>query len=638
MPIAKKAKSTITPVEMNIGDTVAFTLLNGFTNRIELTGCSASIVETNKKDLTTDFPAGGTLLRMDADILINGFPMKLRRFVGCQESFYEPYIINGMQLWFDAARCLFDIIQENHGECMPLKDVRFVLADNSMPVCPEELSVWCDLYGKDRIDISDCYDGDDCFLGAYHGASAHGGLDINHPGGTPIYAPFSLDDQYYFNSLKSGDNNNRWRGVRHWNDETTWAIQVHHIGIPLVKEYIPVGNGAEIAKGAMVFVGSHEHSHFAFKVYEDGYEYILDPWILFRQMFKRIRGDNLSISIKPKCCILGEQIYMEAQGAPEDAKLFWKISDGSCYFGRSIKHAFTRSGIHSILLYAKGKDRPLCTLQYITVMGRGRDVSYPRLSIEAEDRGFANLQHPFTLTFGEPVCMPNVLDISVFETEKRVFYKTIKLNNNSPLPFTPDDCTFECSAGFIEIVIKDPANMIYQVKVDTRNLEGNEYLERIDIKSSILNGSQTIWVKVNILPDDESDTVICSCTDRNFWKTGYTLVGHKFRHWHTSRGYSGIYLTNGPDKDKEVKAVFQPVLKAGRYKVGFTKHDKLDRHSIIRIRVTSKDGVREIDYIPKEDLEIGEFAFDSGNDGRVEILTGECTGPAIIDAVYFKRV
>ncbi len=132
MPIAKKAKSTITPVEMNIGDTVAFTLLNGFTNRIELTGCSASIVETNKKDLTTDFPAGGTLLRMDADILINGFPMKLRRFVGCQESFYEPYIINGMQLWFDAARCLFDIIQENHGECMPLKDVRFVLADNSM--------------------------------------------------------------------------------------------------------------------------------------------------------------------------------------------------------------------------------------------------------------------------------------------------------------------------------------------------------------------------------------------------------------------------------------------------------------------------------------------------------------------------
>ena len=67
-------------------------------------------------------------------------------------------------------------------------------------------------------------------------------------------------------------------------------------------------------------------------------------------------------------------------------------------------------------------------------MGRGRDVSYPRLSIEAEDRGFTRLAASFTLTFGEPVCMPNVLDISVFETEKRVFYKTIKLNNNSPCP------------------------------------------------------------------------------------------------------------------------------------------------------------------------------------------------------------
>ena len=636
MLIGKKAKNTITPIEMNIGDTIVFTLLNGFTNKIELISSNSTIVETNKKDLTTDYPAGGTLLRIDASVLINGFPMNLRRFIGSQESFYEPYVINGMQLWFDAAKCIFDIIQENHGECKPKKDVRFVLADATMPVCPEELSNWCELYGQNKIDIADCYDADDCYLGAYYGASAHGGLDINHPEGTPIYAPFRLDDQYYFNSLKNGDKNNRWRGVRHWNGETTWVIQVHHTGIPLVDEYIPIENGTEIAKGAMVFVGSHNHSHFVFKIYEDGYEYIVDPWILFHQMFINAKEDYLSISIKPTCCISGEKIYFEAVGASKDAELFWKMSDGSCYYGNSVKHVFTKPDIYSVLLYAKDKNGVSCSLQYITVMGK--EITSPRLSLEAEDRGFVQLQHPYTMTFGEVIDMPNVLDIAAFETEKRIFYKTFKLNNNSPLPFPIENCSIECSSDFISIESIDAENMVCKIKVDTTGLDNREYLEKVDIKCNMLNGNQTIWIKVNILPEINSDTVICSCTDKEFWKTGYTLVGHKFNNWYTSKGYNNIYLTNGYDLNKEIKAVFQPVLKAGKYKVGFYKHDKLDRLSIIKIKVKEKYGVKLINYIPKGKLDIGEFTFDAGNEGRVEILTGECVGPVIIDAMYFKKI
>ena len=33
-------------------------------------------------------------------------------------------------------------------------------------------------------------------------------------------------------------------------------------------------------------VGSHEHSHFIFRVRDHDDEIMLDPWILFRQMYR----------------------------------------------------------------------------------------------------------------------------------------------------------------------------------------------------------------------------------------------------------------------------------------------------------------------------------------------------------------
>ena len=65
----------------------------------------------------------------------------------------------------------------------------------------------------------------------------------------------------------------------------------------------------------MVFVGSHEHSHLLSRFMRTVTN-ILDHGYFSARCLKN-KGDNLSISIKPKCCILGEQIYMEAQGAPK---------------------------------------------------------------------------------------------------------------------------------------------------------------------------------------------------------------------------------------------------------------------------------------------------------------------------------
>ena len=36
-------------------------------------------------------------------------------------------------------------------------------------------------------------------------------------------------------------------------------------------------------------VGAHEHTHFMFRVLDQGGDYLLDPWILFWEMFRQQR-------------------------------------------------------------------------------------------------------------------------------------------------------------------------------------------------------------------------------------------------------------------------------------------------------------------------------------------------------------
>src|SRR5437763_1313242 len=79
----------------------------------------------------------------------------------------------------------------------------------------------------------------------------------------------------------AGFNNNRWRGVRRWPDGSEWWLQTHHLIQMLVPERTPLKAGTPYATTAGVFVGAHEHTHFMFRVMDQGGEYWLDPWILF---------------------------------------------------------------------------------------------------------------------------------------------------------------------------------------------------------------------------------------------------------------------------------------------------------------------------------------------------------------------
>jgi hypothetical protein len=260
---------------------------------LEETG--AQVISTTLKRLLVEENAAKTLYRFWAKIKVNGESHTLEREIPSRKSFYEPWLIAGMRVWLDAVDDIFAFLTETHAPCRttpsakatakgpPFKEARFAVQDATLRICPEQLHYWCPLPER-GLTIDQCYRGEDCWLGPYNGSSAHGGLDINHEPGTPLWAPIDLDNQFYFNSLEMGHNNNRWRGIRRWDNGAEWILQAHHMTELTVPERQPLKRGQQFAKGAGVLSGAAHHSHFVFKVHDDGQTILLDPWILFWQM------------------------------------------------------------------------------------------------------------------------------------------------------------------------------------------------------------------------------------------------------------------------------------------------------------------------------------------------------------------
>ena len=291
----KQAGPTLHAVELNHGEALEFVHGGQERWRLELLDTGAEIVTTTLQAPKVAEPGAKTVYRFWADAKINGTQIRLDREVGTQASFYEPWVIDGVRLWLDAVDGIFDFMLEKHSPCRPnenasvslpdRKQARFALQEAALRICPERLHPWCPL-PPGGLRIEDCYRGEDCWMGPYDGADAHGGLDINHPAGTPLFAPISLDEQFLYNSTGMGHNNNRWRGMRRWPDGSEWVLTSCHMIDLTVPEHTPMEAGRQYANGAGVWVGCHEHSHFAFAVYDCGELIRLDPWILFWQMYQ----------------------------------------------------------------------------------------------------------------------------------------------------------------------------------------------------------------------------------------------------------------------------------------------------------------------------------------------------------------
>lgn len=279
------ARETLTAVEMNRGDVLEFCLASGSCARLELISTEAHVFRTTLKQIGVEEAAARTDYRFSCVLRLNGREHVLEREVSTQKSFYEPWVIDGVRIWLDAVDGIFQFLMETHGECRPHRHARFAIQDAALGICPVPLHPWCPL-PEGGLRIEDCYRGEDCWLGAYHGVSAHGGLDINHPKGTPLWAPIDMDDHFYYNSLAMGHNNNRWRGMRRWPDGSAWALDVCHMTELTVPEHQPLKGGRQFAWGAGVYSGVVDHSHFIFRIREGEQWILLDPWILFWQMYR----------------------------------------------------------------------------------------------------------------------------------------------------------------------------------------------------------------------------------------------------------------------------------------------------------------------------------------------------------------
>jgi hypothetical protein len=281
--IEREASDTLTAVEMDVGDELAFGLADGPTRSIVVREAGAKPCETGPTP--EGGPEGVVRYRIRATLEVDGHVVHLVRTIPSQESFSPPPRFLGLRVWLDAVDDIFTFLAENHGECRPRRKVRLAVWDARQRICPVLLHPWCPLPAG-GLRVSDCYRGEDTWLGPYDGAECHGGLDVNHPAGTPLWTPLRIDAHEMFARITEGENNNRWRGTHRWPDGSTWVLQSHHVIRLLVPEEEPIAAGTHYAEAAGVLSGAHEHSHFVFRVREGDDEVMLDPWLLFWQMYE----------------------------------------------------------------------------------------------------------------------------------------------------------------------------------------------------------------------------------------------------------------------------------------------------------------------------------------------------------------
>jgi hypothetical protein len=295
---ARAHQPSLTPCGLNHGDTLHYRRADGGLVAIELLATAARVLEREYARYGYGATAGDcSAYGFSARLRINGEEVVVQREVGTPASFYEPLAIAGIHLWLDAVRAIFTdfggFMAEKdwrHGWlCAPAHNARLAVQDAAASICPEPLALWCDL-PRPALDIRDCYNGEDCWMGPYAGAQTHCGLDLNMPIGSRLYAPLSFDDQYYFHTVAAGFGNNRWRGVRRWADGSEWWLQAHHLIAPLVPERQPLARGTPYATTAGTAIGAHPHTHFMFRVLDRGGDYLLDPWLLFWQTFRDLRA------------------------------------------------------------------------------------------------------------------------------------------------------------------------------------------------------------------------------------------------------------------------------------------------------------------------------------------------------------
>jgi hypothetical protein len=642
--LERRAEETMTPVEMNVGDTLRFTLRSGAVRTLVVEETDARVLLTNLAELKKKAAGGGTVYVMTCRLRVDGHPLSLRRYVPDAQSFAEPIVVNGLRLWFDAVRQVDRFLVATHspgddkiGAGVPRKDLRLALQDATLPLCPQELRPWYP--NPDNVlDVARCYNGDDPWMGPYNGAELHGGLDINMPAGTPHWTPIDVDDQYLFHSLKAGDVNNRWRGIRTWPNGQRWVLQSHHLTRMLVPEKTPLRQGTHYAEAAGVYVGSHSHSHFTFKIGPENDEVMLDPWLLFWETFEnnRRRAAAVHAAMAPVGpAATGAPLRFRPTGSrsgPTGNALSyaWSFGDGSGSFDAEPEHAYSRPGVYAVTLVVDDGTARAKVTHALTVDGKPLETPGP--SFESPD--FAASTPGLFEIYGAPVReIPNTLQFRARpKTCPRPAPKSVSLRGFPPEP--------KVQIAYLEgqnWLTVTPAGDGLEVAVNAEKLSDIDarYRARVNVGGEafgVVLEMSTLSPRTSVVVDDLDPG--CRATP-GFW------LRPRFAKW--TPGHGGTYFVNGGRSDEDAAVRFTPELKAGAYDVSllettpFRPNERVAADIRFAVRVRHRAGTSIVWVEPLKDRRIGTFDFAEGSDGWVEILARDSRGQVVADAVRFER-
>jgi hypothetical protein len=684
--IELKASDTVTALEMNHGDTLRFQLHNGETRTLVLEDTAARFIER--------VAPGGTIYQFTCRFQVDGQTVELARYASTQEAFYEPYVINGVRIWPDAANRVFDLVPLRHpldrttGEriprkgnmdATPRKDARFVIQDATFRICPDELHPWTD-DPVDFIDVARCYGGNDTHLGPYFGKLCHVGLDINQPKGSPLFAPMDFDTQAYFNSLATGGRNNSWRGIRRWENGDVWALQTAHLIELLVPEHQPLGKGTKYANSAGVATGSHEHTHFDFRIgrprpgkmvdhdrssiavpvdfsdqselaREDPEVLILDAWIIFWQIFEDVkaRAGGIRANMRPPSpARAGEPVRFQADGSrplrgTKSIKYYWSFGDGGWATGPSPTHRFARPGVYPVtLVVASGEERATRTM-HLTV--GGEPVKQPVMSIRSDQTSFRVRPAYVADVYGWPVGdIPHTLKIRTHPGATPPQPRTLQLINPGHGKLAKaGSIRIEYEAGRDWLSVSSSGHGNHQslaVAVDATRLKpGKIYSAIVNVAcDGALNSPQGFRVELAMPACAPPAQIILDDRDEGFYATPYFWVGHRFfRSPPDRRGYAGFYLTNGGRATKGEFVRFSPYLATGTYEVSLREETPFPAESEFTARIRHAQGKSLVRVVPQESRALGTFSFKEEMPAYVQFDAADSRGTILADAIRFIR-
>jgi PKD repeat protein len=666
---------------MNIGDTLTFKLKNGQIRSLILMETDAKVIITNHQELSQPHKGGGTLYHFTCKIKIDGHSMVMERYVGSQESLYEPYVINGMRIWFDGVSAIFDkgIVTEDHGKCKPEKDVRFAITDMTDRICPERVYSFYE-NRNNFIDITECYNGGyNCWLGAYMGYQAHGGMDIDMPPGTPNFTPIGFDNHYFFNSVLEGYKNNRWRGTREWENGDVWTIQNHHIINLLIPEYSAVKAGVYYAEAAGVNCDRVQHSHFVFRVKspDNANEILLDPWILFWQAFEDNKNNSgdLKAHISPfEPGTVGEPILFSSKGSiihnkKSEVTYYWTFGDGGFSNHQSPVYKYSQPGIYPVKLVIDNGGQKATFTQHITIDGAKTEKTAFVLSSPDEPSFHARPVQMMDVYGAKVRNLPHNLFFVARESRPKPNPKMVKLQNvgSGILSEAKFTITYNSKIDWIQIEHKGTGNNQYLwISVNANGIPTGIHRATVDVTiQGSLNEVQSFLVEMNVPTHPPNHwrrkgiQIINQADIRynRFFRTPYFWVRPQYGNW-VEKGYKDdYYFTNGGRSNKGEYARFNPDIEAGVYNVFLAEetpfepesralaleglqpvNPELNPEARFAVRVKSKGKDQVIWMEPSKSRFVGKFEFEEGMDGFVDVLAEGSVGQVLVDAIIFKKI